>query len=50
MLTVYSKFIELDFLYRSIDRSDPIVINGVDGLGGVELDQRVAFAVRPTAP
>ena len=43
------EFVELDFPCRSIGGGDPVVINGVDGPIGVELDHRVAFAVRSTA-
>ena len=34
------KFLELDFPCRSIGGGDPVVINGVDGPIGVELDHR----------
>ena len=43
------EFIELDFPRRSIDRSDPIVINRVDRPVGIDLDYCVSFAVRSTA-
>ena len=43
------KFLELDFPCRPIGGRNPVVINGVDGPVGVELDNRVAFAVRATA-
>ena len=40
---------QLDFPCRPIGGRNPVVINGVDGPVGVELDNRVAFAVRATA-